>query len=488
MPTHARIENALRAALEAPRLQAAVQHAVFPGGARIRPQLTLAVARACGDDAPALTDAAAAAVELLHCASLVHDDLPCFDDAPIRRGQPSVHSAFGERLAVLTGDALIVAAFGVLARAGAHRPARLAPLLSTVAAGVGMPGGIVAGQAWECEPRVPLREYQRLKTGALFTAATRAGAIAAGGDPEAWAALGDCLGEAYQVADDIRDVAAQPEWLGKPIGQDVLLGRVTLERAVAPLTAPEHKTLAYEMAVTVCDADGKASTEEKAFLERLRGALSLDRSVATTAVAQADDLMDLGLDAEPTTGVTSAATVGATTAAAAAGGAALAAGASTGNSGVDTAEIDASITRYSILNAAIELLPQGLATAAIVPLQMKMVYRIGAKYGYTLSTGHIKDFLATVGVGMTSQVLENYARKFLGGLGRKVLGKMGGAVVDQATSSAFSFASTYALGHAAKAILAIALNQVATGDEQRVEGGHQIFGVATGAVGNSHHA
>ena len=241
--------------------------------------------------------------------------------------------------------------------------------------------------------------------------------------------------------------------------QDVLLGRVTLERAVAPLTSPEHKTLAYEMAVTVCDADGKASTEEKAFLERLRGALSLDRSVATTAVAQAEELMDLGLDAEPTTGMTNATTVGAATVAAAAGGAALAAGAatagaSTGNSGVDTAEIDASITRYSILNAAIELLPQGLATAAIVPLQMKMVYRIGAKYGYTLSTGHIKDFLATVGVGMTSQVLENYARKFLGGLGRKVLGKMGGAVVDQATSSAFSFASTYALGHAAKAYYA----------------------------------
>jgi geranylgeranyl diphosphate synthase type II len=241
MPTHARIENALRAALEAaagpgcpPRLQAAVLHAVFPGGARIRPQLTLAVARACGDDEPALTDAAATAVELLHCASLVHDDLPCFDDAPIRRGQASVHSAFGERLAVLTGDALIVGAFEVLARAGAARPERLAPLLRTVARGVGMPAGIVAGQAWECEPRAPLREYQRLKTGALFTAATRAGAQAAGGDPEAWTALGDCLGEAYQVADDIRDVAAQPEWLGKPIGQDLALGRpsVALEKGM----------------------------------------------------------------------------------------------------------------------------------------------------------------------------------------------------------------------------------------------------------------
>jgi uncharacterized protein (DUF697 family)/tellurite resistance protein len=230
--------------------------------------------------------------------------------------------------------------------------------------------------------------------------------------------------------------------------QDVLLGRVTLERAVAPLTSPQHKTLAYEMAVTVCDADGKASAEEKGFLDRLRVALSLDGAEATTTAAKADELMDLGLDTEPSPGVA---------AATAAGGGALAAGASGAaaeKSRADEAEIDASITRYSILNAAIELLPQGLATAAIVPLQMKMVYRIGAKYGYTLSTGHIKDFLATVGVGMTSQVLENYARKFLGGLGRKVLGKMGGAVVDQATSSAFSFASTYALGHAAKAYYA----------------------------------
>ncbi|MBX9737233.1 MAG: hypothetical protein K2X32_09940, partial [Phycisphaerales bacterium] len=108
----------------------------------------------------------------------------------------------------------------------------------------------------------------------------------------------------------------------------------------------------------------------------------------------------------------------------------------------------------AILNAAIELLPQGLATAAIIPLQMKMVYRIGTRHGYTLSTGHIKDFLATVGVGMTSQVLENYARKFLGGLGKRFLGSMGGAVVNQATSSAFSFATTYALGHAAKAYYA----------------------------------
>ena len=101
--------------------QRPLRYAVFPGGARIRPRLCLAVAQACGEDQPAVTDAAAAAIELLHCASLVHDDLPCFDDAPLRRGKPSVHRAFGERLAVLAGDALIVLAFETLARAAVRR-------------------------------------------------------------------------------------------------------------------------------------------------------------------------------------------------------------------------------------------------------------------------------------------------------------------------------------------------------------------------------
>jgi geranylgeranyl diphosphate synthase type II len=208
-----------------PRLSAAIRHAVFPGGARIRPRLCVAVALACGDDDPQLTDAAAVAVELLHCASLVHDDLPCFDDAATRRGQPSVHRAFGERLAVLAGDALIVQAFQALGAAATRHPERLGPLMARVAAGIAPPHGIVAGQAWECEPRVVLRDYQRAKTGALFAAATMAGAEAAGGQAGAWGALGEWLGEAYQVADDIRDVMADPEQLGKPIGQDQALGR-----------------------------------------------------------------------------------------------------------------------------------------------------------------------------------------------------------------------------------------------------------------------
>jgi geranylgeranyl diphosphate synthase type II len=202
-----------------------VRHAVFPGGARIRPQLCIAVARACGDDAPALSDAAAAAIELLHCASLVHDDLPCFDDADTRRGQPTVHRAYGERLAVLAGDALIVLAFQVLGNAAAAMPARLPAVLGTVARGVGMPTGIAAGQAWECETRVVLADYQRAKTGALFAAATMAGAQAAGADGLPWQGLGEWLGEAYQVADDIRDVALDAAALGKPAHQDEIHGR-----------------------------------------------------------------------------------------------------------------------------------------------------------------------------------------------------------------------------------------------------------------------
>ena len=208
-----------------PRLAGAVRHAVFPGGARIRPQLCLAVAHACGDDDPALADGAACAIELLHCASLVHDDLPCFDDAPTRRGRASVHYAYGEPLAVLAGDALIVLAFQTLAQAAAHAAHRLATLMTIVTRGVGLPLGIVAGQAWECEPKVSLSAYQQAKTGALFAAATMAGAAASGGDPEEWRAFGERLGWAYQAADDIRDVAGDPLLMGKPVGRDVALSR-----------------------------------------------------------------------------------------------------------------------------------------------------------------------------------------------------------------------------------------------------------------------
>ncbi len=199
-----------------PKFAEALHYAVFPGGARIRPKLLLAVAQACGHADGAATMAGACAIELLHCASLVHDDLPCFDGAAYRRGKPSVHVAYGERLAVLVGDALIVEAFAATAS--------FPQITRTVAHWASAPHGICAGQAWECEESMNLVNYQRAKTGALFAACTMIGALAASRDPQPWQNLGMLIGEAFQVADDIRDVAGISGEIGKPTGQDAAHG------------------------------------------------------------------------------------------------------------------------------------------------------------------------------------------------------------------------------------------------------------------------
>jgi geranylgeranyl diphosphate synthase type II len=230
-----RIETALREAIQIgqglggaavpQRLAAALEHATLSGGARIRPTILLSVALACGDDRPGLSSAAAAALELIHCASLVHDDLPAFDNADTRRGKPSVHRAHGEPLAILAGDSLIVLAFEVLARAGALAPDRALRLVLALAQRTGMPGGICAGQGWESEPTVNLSAYHRAKTGALFIAATQMGAIAAGQEPDPWEELGARIGEAFQVADDLKDALLTEAETGKPAGQDAAHGR-----------------------------------------------------------------------------------------------------------------------------------------------------------------------------------------------------------------------------------------------------------------------
>ena len=232
MPLKTRIEAAIAQAVHAgqggiapPRLAQALEYATTPGGARIRPTICMSVALACGDDKPRLADAAAASLELIHCASLVHDDLPCFDDADVRRGKPSVHRAYSEPLAVLTGDSLIIMAFETLARVAEDDPRRATQMLLTLARRSGMPYGICAGQGWESEEKIDLSAYHQAKTGALFIAATQMGAIAAGQDAEPWFELGARIGEAFQVADDLRDALYDEETLGKPAGQDDLHGR-----------------------------------------------------------------------------------------------------------------------------------------------------------------------------------------------------------------------------------------------------------------------
>lgn len=227
-----RIERSLievlnRARLEPapPKLAAALNYSVFPGGARVRPQLALSVSIACGDDNPELSNASSIAIELIHCASLIHDDLPCFDDANLRRGKPSVHKAFDEPIAVLSGDALIMMAFEALGIASKKTPNRLPALIASLGRSGGVPFGICSGQGWESEPKINLSAYHQLKTGSLFVAATQMGAISAGEDPEPWQELGARIGEAFQVADDVRDALEESQEIGKPTGQDVAKNR-----------------------------------------------------------------------------------------------------------------------------------------------------------------------------------------------------------------------------------------------------------------------
>jgi uncharacterized protein (DUF697 family)/uncharacterized tellurite resistance protein B-like protein len=208
--------------------------------------------------------------------------------------------------------------------------------------------------------------------------------------------------------------------------QDVLLKRVTLQQALAGLRELEHRQLAYEMAVCVCDADGVQSQAEQEFLSSLRDALGLaGDDPAIASAAQADTI------------------------AAAAVAAPIAAPTFTAASARD-AELDKSILNYSILNGALELLPQSWASMAIIPLQVRMVYKIGKAHGVEMDQGHVKEFIATVGVGLTSQYVEQIGRKLIGGLVGKAAGKMLGGLTGAATGMAFSFATTYALGQVAK--------------------------------------
>jgi uncharacterized protein (DUF697 family)/tellurite resistance protein len=206
--------------------------------------------------------------------------------------------------------------------------------------------------------------------------------------------------------------------------QDVLMKRVNIESTVAALASPESRQLAYEMAVCVCDADGAQSDAEARFLASLLVQLRLGPSAERFA-AQADEMAATPIDAPN----------------------ALPA---QGSPTVDHPAIDQNILNAAILNGALELLPETLSTMAIIPLQMKMVYGIGQAHGYQLDSGHVKDFLATVGVGLTSQYLEQAGRKLLGGLLGKVGGGLLGGLSKQTVSSGMSFATTYALGHVAK--------------------------------------
>ncbi|QNP48271.1 TerB family tellurite resistance protein [Diaphorobacter aerolatus] len=303
--------------------------------------------------------------------------------------------------------------------------------------------------------------------------------------------LSICLLAAYadnakhdRERDQIKQVAetlGQHEQINLPgLYQDMLLRRVQLPNVAAQLTNEEARQLAYEMAVCVCDADGETSAKETEFLAQLKSSLGLAATATTPAASVAPSpAADAGAAAATTDAGAAAAVATAhavDTQAQVIANAPLQGGLepvvfgepvmpsaetvphptaadSLANANTErkqstlsVQEMDAKILKASIVNGAIELLPENLSTLAIIPLQMRLVYQIGETYGYELDRGHIKDLLAALGVGLTSQYLEQAGRKLLG---RVLGGGLFGGVGRQAVSSGMSFASTYALGHVA---------------------------------------
>jgi farnesyl diphosphate synthase len=273
----AQIERALEILLTAERLSgpdlppdrliAAMRHGTLNGGKRIRPFLLRETARMLGL-APELTIAPAVAVELIHCYSLVHDDLPAMDDDDLRRGLPTVHKAYDDATAILAGDALLTLAFAHLGEHGAQEPAIRARLVVELAAGAGI-GGMVGGQMRDIEgettplDRLGIARMQAMKTGALIRAAIRMGAILGGADNDALGHLthyAEAAGRAFQLADDLLDVTASTEAMGKATRKDAGLNKQTLVSMLGVEAAQRHLGDIVHDAITALTPFGPEAT------------------------------------------------------------------------------------------------------------------------------------------------------------------------------------------------------------------------------------
>ena len=279
----ARVDAALAQALPSPdsppqRLHAAMRHAVLLGGKRMRPLLVYAAGTACGADEASL-DAPAAAVELIHAYSLVHDDLPAMDDDALRRGQPTVHVAFDDATAILAGDALQSLAFSVIANAKLPDAARAALCAELASAAAGM----CAGQALDIAATgrasafdiASLERLHALKTGALLRAAVRMGALAAGADAASRVALdrfADALGLAFQVRDDLLDVEGESATLGKTAGKDAAQAKPTFPALIGVAASRSRlDALAADM------RDALATLQADATMLAVLGRMAIER-------------------------------------------------------------------------------------------------------------------------------------------------------------------------------------------------------------------
>lgn len=281
--TDATLQRALATAADGePRLHAAMRHAVLLGGKRMRPLLVHAAAHAFGAPDGA-ADAPAAAVELVHAYSLVHDDLPAMDDDALRRGQPTVHVAFDEATAILAGDALQTLAFAQLAEAPLTAEVRLA-MVATLARASGA-NGMCGGQALDLAATgdsastsvAALERLHALKTGALLRAAVALGALAAEVDTEARARLdtfADALGLAFQIRDDLLDIEGDSATLGKTAGKDVAQDKATFPALIG---VDASRARLAELASRMHDALAPFGATTAALAELGRRAIERDR-------------------------------------------------------------------------------------------------------------------------------------------------------------------------------------------------------------------
>ncbi len=253
-------------------LEKAMEYSLMAGGKRLRPVLLMAAADAVGKDGAAFLTTGCA-IEMIHTYSLIHDDLPAMDNDDYRRGKPTNHKVFGDGIAVLAGDALLTLAFEVMLRQEDAAPETLVTVVSEMSRAAG-PYGMVGGQVLDLEGEgrrldlAALRKIHMGKTGALFCAAIRSGAILAGAKEEELAALtlyAERFGLAFQITDDILDVTGDEAAIGKPVGSDVRNEKATYVTLTSLEEAKKLAEDAVEEAVAALDIFG----ERAAFLRDL---------------------------------------------------------------------------------------------------------------------------------------------------------------------------------------------------------------------------
>ena len=278
----AAVDRTLRDFLSRPcdpdRVQQAMRYAAFAGGKRVRPVLTLEFSRLCGGDWR-LALPFAAGIEMVQTYSLIHDDLPCMDDADLRRGKPACHKAFDEATALLAGDALLTMAFEAVAEAKLL-PERTVKAVSVFARAIGVQG-MIGGQELDLAhegvsglPPEEIRKTNEKKTAALLTASCLLGVIAAGGSDAQYNAAqsyGYSLGLAFQLVDDILDATATAEALGKPVGSDRENGKSTYVTALGIEKARDMAAHYTEQALAALSAfpdSGALSAYTRSLLSR----------------------------------------------------------------------------------------------------------------------------------------------------------------------------------------------------------------------------